>query len=77
MSKGIAPNIILPSPGFNEITIAHNVRKKEEVSEVLALAEKVGGKIVKPDYDVCWCGHCGYFTDLDSYYWEVAWSPNS
>jgi len=61
--------------GFSGITLAHNVRRKEEVAEVLALAAKAGGKIVKPAQDVFWGGHSGYFTDPDGYHWEVAWAP--
>lgn len=61
--------------GFTGITLAHNVRSKDEVAEVLALAERSGGKIVKPAQDVFWGGHSGYFTDPDGYHWEVAWNP--
>lgn len=58
---------------FNGITLAHNTRTKEEVGEVLKLAEKAGAKIVKPAQDVFWGGHSGYFSDPDGYMWEVAW----
>lgn len=58
---------------FPGITLGHCVRKKEEVAELLALAEKVGGRIEKPAQDVFWGGHSGYFSDPDGYYWEVAW----
>src|SRR5881398_1388888 len=40
--------------GFRGVTLAHNVRRKEEVGEALALAATVGGKIVKPAEDVFW-----------------------
>ena len=64
-----------PAQGFGGITIAHNVRTKEEVATVLAQAEQAGGKIVKPAQDVSWGGHSGYFTDPDGHHWEVAWNP--
>ena len=38
--------------GFRGVTLAHNVRERKEVSEVLALAEASGGKIIKPAQDV-------------------------
>lgn len=60
---------------FGGITLGHSVRKKEEVAEVLALAEKAGGKITRPGCDEFWGGHSGYFADPDGYYWEVAWAP--
>ena len=76
LAEDIAPDVH-PAPGFHGITIAHNVRSKEEVAEVLALAAKAGARIVKPAQDVFWGGHSGYFSDPDGYYWEVAWAPNS
>jgi Lactoylglutathione lyase and related lyases len=61
--------------GFRGFTLAQNVRSKEEVTVVLAAAEKAGAKIVKPARDVFWGGHSGYFSDPDGYLWEVAWNP--
>src|SRR5271167_33835 len=49
--------------GFRGVTLAHNVRERQEVNEVLALAAAAGGKIVKPAQDVIWGGHSGYFAD--------------
>jgi catechol 2,3-dioxygenase-like lactoylglutathione lyase family enzyme len=51
--------------GFRGVTLAHNVRERKEVSEVLALAAASGGKIIKPAQDVFWGGHSGYFADPD------------
>ncbi len=75
LAEDISKNVDLSQSGFGGITLAHNVDRKKEVAEVLALAEKAGGKIVKPAQDVFWGGHSGYFADLDGYYWEVAWAP--
>lgn len=61
--------------GFSGITLAHNVRAREEVAGVLAEAETAGGRIVKPAGDVFWGGHSGYFADPDGHLWEVAWNP--
>jgi uncharacterized glyoxalase superfamily protein PhnB len=55
--------------------LAHNVSRKKEVAEVLALAQKAGAKIAKPAQDTFWGGYGGYFTDLDGYFWEVVWAP--
>ena len=70
--KGGANSPSEPSP-FSGITLAYNTRSKEEVEEVLELAEKSGGKIVKPAQDAFWGGYSGYFTDPDGYLWEVAY----
>ncbi len=62
-------------PGFSGISLAHNVRKKAEVAVVLAKAESLGAKILKPAQDTFWGGHAGYFQDLDGHLWEIAWNP--
>ena len=67
---------VAPSgPVFSGFTLAHNVRRQSEVAEVMALAERAGGKVIKPAQDTFWGGHSGYFTDPDGYPWEVAWAP--
>jgi hypothetical protein len=63
--------------GFSGVTLAYNVRAKDEVSALLAVAEAAGGKIMKPAQDVFWGGHSGYFADPDGHLWEVAWNPYS
>ncbi|MEN9491723.1 MAG: hypothetical protein RJA63_2172 [Pseudomonadota bacterium] len=61
--------------GFSAITLAHNVRSKEEVATVLSLAENLGGKTIKPAQDTSWGGFSGYFADPDEHLWEIAWNP--
>ena len=41
-----------------------------------SLVTKAGGKIVKEPQESFWGGYHAYFSDLDGYYWEVAWGPN-
>ena len=62
--------------GFGGITLAHNVRSREEVDTVLREAEAAGATIKKPGQDVFWGGYSGYFADPDGYLWEVAWNPH-
>lgn len=73
----LAEDAAIPAQGsgFSGITLSFNTHSKEEVEETLALAERLGGKIVKPAQDVFWGGYHGYFTDLDGHLWEVAWNP--
>ncbi len=75
LAEDIGPEVEPGRPGFGGITLAHNVRSKEEVAQVLVLAEKAGATIVTPARDTFWGGHDGYFCDLDGYYWEIAWGP--
>lgn len=62
--------------GFRGVTLAHNVRNKEDVAAALKKAAAAGAKILKPAQDVFWGGHSGYFADPDGHLWEVAWNPH-
>jgi uncharacterized glyoxalase superfamily protein PhnB len=61
--------------GFRGFTLAHNVRSTEAVDALMAQAQQVGAKLVKPAADTFWGGYSGYFADPDGYLWEVAWNP--
>lgn len=56
--------------------LAYNAKKKEEVDSIVELARQAGAKIVKEPQEVFWGGYHAYFSDLDGYYWEVAWGPD-
>ena len=60
------------SGGWGGVTLAHNVRSEERVEEVLAEAERAGGKVVKPAQPTSWGGYGGYFADPEGFLWEVA-----
>ncbi len=60
---------------FRGVTLAQNVRRKEDVALVLAQAEAAGGEVVKPAQDVFWGGRSGYVADPDGHLWEIAWNP--
>ena len=68
-------NVDRPGSGFANVSLAQNVRSKDEVDRVMAEAEKAGAKILKPAGDVFWGGYTGYFADPDGFAWEVAWNP--
>ncbi len=73
LAKDVSEEFAVPRSKFTGITLAHNVRTKEEVETILNLAERAGGKIEKQAQDVFWGGYSGYFSDPDGYLWEVAW----
>ena len=73
LTKDVSESLSAERAGFSGVTIAHNVRTKEEVDAVLELAAKAGAKIEKPAQDTFWGGYSGYFSDPDGYLWEVAW----
>ncbi|MEH7380932.1 VOC family protein [Bacillus sp. JJ1533] len=62
--------------GFPGITLAYNAKSMEEVDEVLKKAELAGATIQKAPKKTDWGGYGGYFTDLDGYYWEVAYGES-
>ena len=63
--------------GFSGVTLAHNVREKDEVGPLLQAAASAGGTVLVPAQDVFWGGHHGYFADPDGHVWEVAHNPFS
>jgi hypothetical protein len=60
----------------SRVYLAYNTRSEAEVGEVLAQAEKAGGRIVKPAGRAFWGGWYGYFADTEGNVWEVAHNPD-
>lgn len=64
----------LSSGAFSGITLACNMKSRQEVDDLMALVKRIGGTIVKEPQVVDWGGYSGYFQDPDGYYWEVAYA---
>jgi hypothetical protein len=64
-----------PQGTFNGVTLAHNARTKDQVDEILAMAERAEGRILKPAAKGKYIAWGGYFADPDGHAWEVAWDP--
>jgi uncharacterized glyoxalase superfamily protein PhnB len=75
--KSIAHDTGLPvgARSATEVTLAHNVRTKDEVDAVMAQAKTAGATITKPADETFWGGYTGYFQDPDGHVWEVAFNP--
>jgi catechol 2,3-dioxygenase-like lactoylglutathione lyase family enzyme len=58
-----------------EFSLAHNLRSKTEVDDVMAQAAKAGARVLKRAQDTFYGGYAGYFQDPDGHVWEVAWNP--
>ena len=73
----LAEDAQLPTDGegFRGVTIAHNVRRRDQVDAVIAEAADAGADIVKQPEEVFWGGYSGYFADPDGHLWEVAYNP--
>ena len=73
LAADIGPSWNMPRSKFAGITLAHNVRERRQVDQVLARAAAAGAAVVRPAGETPWGGYHGYFTDPDGYLWEVAW----
>jgi uncharacterized glyoxalase superfamily protein PhnB len=58
--------------GFRGVTLSYVVKADERVAQVLAEAERAGGKILKPAAKPQWGGMQGTFSDPDGHIWNVA-----
>ncbi len=74
-SLAIDSGISMQPPGATDFCLAHNVRSKQEVDEVMAQAKSAGATIIKPAQDTFWGGYAGYFQGPDRHLWEIAWNP--
>jgi uncharacterized protein len=61
---------------FGGIVLAHNVRSRLEVDEVIDLAGSAGATITRLPSDTFYGGYAGCFGDLDGHVWEVAFNPD-
>lgn len=73
LAKDVDEAFLVERAKFSGITLAHNVRQREEVDRVLRQAAAAGATIEKPAQETFWGGYAGYFSDPDGYLWEVAW----
>jgi hypothetical protein len=74
--ESLAEDSCVEDPGgWGGVTLAHNVRSREEVDAVLAEAEAAGATIGRPGAETFWGGYSGVFLDPDGHPWEVAHNP--
>lgn len=77
--ENLADDIGLPVEdlGQGAMTLSYNVRRKEDVAQVIDADKGVGAKVLRPAADIFWGGHVGYFRAPDGHIWEVAWNPHA
>jgi uncharacterized protein len=73
LARDVGPDWNVTRSKFSGITLAHNVRERHQVDELLDSARAAGAVVVKPGAEAEWGGYQGYFADPDRYLWEVAW----
>ena len=57
------------------VVLAHNVRSRAEVDDVVAAAEHAGASVTRQPSETFYGGYAGCFTDPDGHAWEVAHNP--
>ena len=72
LARDIDENDLPRGSGFAGITLAYNVKNKEDVDSVIELVKRRAELSSKVAF---WGGYHAYFADPDGYYWEVAWGP--
>ena len=60
---------------FSGITLAHNVRSRDEVDELVELARGAGALVTREPAATFYGGYAGYFLDPDAHPWEIAHNP--
>jgi uncharacterized protein len=61
--------------GFGGIAIAHNVRSKAAVDDLIAAAQRAGATVTRPPATTFYGGYAGVFVDPDGHPWEIAHNP--
>ncbi|GAA2498146.1 VOC family protein [Streptomyces thermolineatus] len=61
--------------GFGGFALAHNVRSREEVDDLVEQARQAGATVTKPPATTFYGGYAGVFTDPDGHPWEIAYNP--
>jgi uncharacterized protein len=64
-----------PAGGFGGIALAHNVRSRPEVDDVIATARAAGATITRDPSPTFYGGYAGVFLDPDGHPWEIAHNP--
>jgi predicted lactoylglutathione lyase len=73
----LAADTGVPDDGarWGGIVLAHNVRSREDVHEVIEQARSNGAEITREPAETFYGGYAGAFRDLDGHPWEVAHNP--
>ena len=61
--------------GWGGITLAHNVRNREEVDAITEEARSVGAEVLREPAETFWGGYNALWADPDGHRWEIAHNP--
>jgi len=73
----LADDMGIPDEGarWGGIAVAHNVRPRGEVHDVIEQARGNGATITREPAETFYGGYSGVFLDLDGHAWEIAHNP--
>ena len=60
---------------FGGIALAHNVRSRDEVDEIMATAQRAGATVTRAAEPTSYGGYAGYFADPDGHLWKRPTTP--
>ena len=60
---------------FGGVALAHNVRSRDEVDDLVSRAATSGATVTRHPADTFYGGYAGCFRDPDGHVWEVAFNP--
>jgi catechol 2,3-dioxygenase-like lactoylglutathione lyase family enzyme len=61
--------------GWGGITLAHNVRSRDEVDRIIEELRAAGAWIAREPAETFYGGYAGVFLDPDGHPWEIAFNP--
>lgn len=60
---------------FGGIVLAHNVRSRDEVRQIVDAAGAAGAEVTVAPRETFYGGYAGFFRDPDGHVWEIAHNP--
>jgi len=66
---------VTDNAGWGGVTLAHNVRSREEVDRVIDEARAAGARISREPAETFYGGYAAVFVDPDGHPWEIANNP--
>jgi uncharacterized protein len=73
----LSPDMGVPDDGarWSGIALAHNVRSRDEVHEIVEQARSAGAEVTRAPAETFYGGYAGVFRDPDGHVWEIAHNP--
>jgi predicted lactoylglutathione lyase len=73
----LGPDMGIPDDGarWSGMALAHNVRSKQQVDELIEQARANGADVTREPGATFYGGYAGAFRDLDGHAWEIAHNP--